>query len=239
VLRLFGIVVSIGLADSMNPSTIAPGLYLALGERARSSLLQFTLAVFAVNFVGGAVIALGPGQAILHLVPHPHATARHILETVAGVVMLIAAGVLWAKRKSLRQRELPKPSAESKSAIVLGLTISAVELPTAFPYFAAIAAIVGSGLGPVRQLIALALYNIAFVLPLILMIIVLQVAGDKAKAVIEAARDWLQRHWPTLVAGLALVAGVFVTLLGVTGLAIGQHNTVGRLSRQFRRAIHQ
>ena len=237
MLRLFGIVVSIGLADSMNPSTIAPGLYLALGERARSSLLQFTLAVFAVNFVGGAVIALGPGQAILHLVPHPHATARYILETVAGVVMLIAAGVLWAKRKSLRQRELPKPSAESKSAIVLGLTISAVELPTAFPYFAAIAAIVGSGLGPVRQLIALALYNIAFVLPLILMIIVLQVAGDKAKAVIEAARDWLQRHWPTLVAGLALVAGVFVTLLGVTGLAIGQHNTVGRLSRRFRRAI--
>ncbi len=237
MLRLFGIVVSIGLADSMNPSTIAPGLYLALGERARSSLLQFTLAVFAVNFVGGAVIALGPGQAILHLVPHPHATARYILETVAGVVMLIAAGVLWAKRKSLRQRELPKPSAESKSAILLGLTISAVELPTAFPYFAAIAAIVGSGLGPVRQLIALALYNIAFVLPLILMIIVLQVAGDKAKAVIEAARDWLQRHWPTLVAGLALVAGVFVTLLGVTGLAIGQHNTAGRLSRRFRRAI--
>ena len=62
MLRLFGIVVSIGLADSMNPSTIAPGLYLAVGERARSSLIQFTLAVFAVNLVGGAVIALGPGQ---------------------------------------------------------------------------------------------------------------------------------------------------------------------------------
>ena len=41
----------------MNPSTIAPGLYLAVGERARSSLIQFTLAVFAVNLVG-AVIAL-------------------------------------------------------------------------------------------------------------------------------------------------------------------------------------
>lgn len=238
MLRLFGIVVSIGLADSMNPSTIAPGLYLALGERARSSLIQFTLAVVAVNFVGGAVIALGPGQVILHLVPHPHATARYILETIAGVVMLIAAVVLWVKRKSLRRRELPSPSAEGKSAIVLGLTISAVELPTAFPYFAAIAAIVGSGLGPLRQLIALGLYNVAFVLPLILMIIVLEVSGERAKAIIEAARDWLQKHWPTLVAVLALVAGVFVTLLGVTGLASGQHNAVGRLSRRFRRAIH-
>lgn len=235
MIRLFGIVTSIGLADSMNPSTLAPGLYLALGERPRSNLIQFTLAVFAVNFVGGTVIALGPGQVILHLVPHPHPTARYILETIAGVVMLIAAVVLWIKRKSLRQRALPSPSSEGKSAILLGLTISAVELPTAFPYFAAIAAIVGSGLGPVRQLIALGLYNVAFVLPLILMILLLEFAGENAKRTIESVRDWLQRHWPTLVAVLALVAGVFVTLLGVTGLALGQHNTVGSLSRRFRR----
>jgi cytochrome c biogenesis protein CcdA len=221
----------------MNPSTIGPGLYLALGEHAKSSLTQFTLAVFAVNFVGGAVIALGPGEVVLHLLPHPHATARYILETIAGVVMLIAAVVLWCKRRSLRQRELPSPSGEGKSAILLGLTISAVELPTAFPYFAAIAAIVGSGFGPVRQLTALALYNIAFVLPLIVMIVLLEFAGEKAKRVIESVRDWLQRHWPTLVAVLALVAGVFVTLLGVTGLALGQHNAVGNLSRQFRRSI--
>ena len=238
MVRLFGIVVSIGLADSMNPSTIAPGLYLALGERARSSLIQFTLAVFAVNFVGGAVIALGPGQVVLHLVPHPHPTAKYILETIAGVVMLVAAVVLWVKRRSLRKRELPSPSAEGKSAILLGVTISAVELPTAFPYFAAIAAIVGSGQRAISQLIALALYNVAFVLPLILMIIVLEVAGDNARAVIESARDWLQRHWPTLVAGLALFAGIFVTLLGVTGLASGQHNAVGSLSREFRHTLH-
>jgi cytochrome c biogenesis protein CcdA len=237
VLRLLGIVVSIGLADSMNPSTIAPGLYLALGERGRSGLIQFTLGVVAVNFVGGAVIALGPGQVILHLVPHPHATARYILETIAGVVLLISAAVLWIKRRSLRRRALPSPSGEGKSAFLLGVTISAVELPTAFPYFAAIAAIIGSGLGTLRQLIALALYNVAFVLPLILMIIVLEFADDKAKQIIESVRDWLQKHWPTLVAALALVAGVFVTLLGVTGLALGQHNTVGRLSRRFRRSI--
>ena len=74
-------------------------------------------------------------------------------------------------------------------------------------------------------------------LPLILMIVVLGFAGEKAKAIIESTRDWLQKHWPTLVAVLALVAGVFVTLLGVTGLALGQHNTVGRLSRRFRRTI--
>ena len=36
---------------------------------------------------------------------------------------------------------------------------------------------------------------------------------------LEKGRDLLQRHWPALLAGLALLAGVYVTVLGVTGLA--------------------
>ncbi len=237
MLRLIGLAVSIGLADSLNPSTIAPGLYLAIGRNARAGLIQFTLAVFAVNLVGGAVIALGPGQALLALVPKPGPTARYILETVAGVVMLIAAGLLWSRRKRLARKELPSPRSEGRSALVLGLTISAVELPTALPYFAVIAAAVGSGLGPIRQLIALALYNVAFVLPLILMIVVLTVAPDRADRILTRARELLQRYWPLVLAGLALLAGVFVTVLGVTGLAGRNHGPVGRVSRRLRRVI--
>jgi cytochrome c biogenesis protein CcdA len=237
MLRLIGLAVSIGLADSLNPSTIAPGLYLAMGSRARASLIQFTLGVFAVNFLGGAVIALGPGQALLALVPKPGATARYIAETVAGVVMLIAAAALWRKRKSLRQRELPSPRSEGRSAILLGLTIGAVELPTAVPYFAVIAAAVGSGLGPIHQLIALALYNIAFVLPLILMVVTLTVAPDHAERILRRGRDLLQRHWPTVLAALALLAGAFVIVLGITGLAGRNQGPVGRLSRKLRRTI--
>jgi cytochrome c biogenesis protein CcdA len=237
MLRLIGLAVSIGLADSMNPSTIAPGLYLAMGRQARTGLIQFTLAVFAVNLVGGAAIALGPGEALLALVPKPDATARYILETVAGVVMLIAAVVLWRRRKTLARRELPSPKSEGRSAILLGLSISAIELPTAFPYFAVIAAVVGSGLGPLRQLILLALYNVAFVLPLILMILILTFAPNHAERIITRARELLQRHWPGVLAGLALLAGAFVTTIGVTGLTGRSHGSAGRFSRQLRRAI--
>jgi cytochrome c biogenesis protein CcdA len=237
MLRLIGLVVSIGLADSMNPSTIAPVLYLAIGRQARTGVIQFTLGVFAVNLVGGAAIALGPGQALLALVPKPDATARYIAETVAGVVMLVAAAVLWRRRTTLARRELPSPPAERRSAFLLGVTITAVELPTAFPYFAVIAAVVGSGLDPVRQLILLALFNVAFVLPLILIIVILTVAPDRAERILRRARDFLQRRWPVLLAGLALVAGAFVTTIGVTGLAGRGHGTFGQLSRKLRRAI--
>ncbi len=238
MIRLLGVVVSIGLADSMNPSTIAPALYLATGEHARRSVIQFTAGVFVVMFAGGAIVALGPGQALLALVPRPHPTARYIIEVVAGVVMLVGAGVLWYQRRSLAQRELPTPSAGGKSSALLGVTIGAVELPTAFPYFAAIAAIVGSGYGPGHQLVYLALYNACFVLPMLLILATLTFAGDRAETMLTRGRDLLQKYWPMLLAVLALLAGIFVTLLGITGLALSGHGTAGKLSRKFRHLIH-
>ena|ERR1700733_5073458 len=238
MLRLIGLVLSISLADSLNPATIAPGLYLAAGKQPRGDLIQFTLGVLAVNFVGGAIIALGPGEAVLALVPKPDPTARYIGETVAGVVMLVAAVVLWVRRRGLAKRhQLPSPPSEGKSAVLLGVTIAALELPTAFPYFAAIAAIVDSGFNPLRQLFLIALYNVAFVLPLLLMIATIVIAPDRAASILQRARDVLERRWPALLAALALVAGVFVATLGITGLAGGQAGTVGRVSRTVRRVI--
>jgi cytochrome c biogenesis protein CcdA len=237
MIRLLTLVVSIGLADSLNPSTIAPGLYLAAGEQPRAALTQFILGVFAVNFLGGTLIAVGPGQALLALVPRPKPTTAYILEVIAGAVMLIAAVVLWRRRSKLAHHELPSPRPDGTSSLLLGVTIAGVELPTAFPYFAAIAAIVGSGLGVANQLIALAAYNLAFVLPLILIIVTITVAGDQAERMLERGRDILQRYWPVLLAGLALLAGAYVTVLGVTGLASAGHGTLGNLSRRVRHSV--
>lgn len=237
MLRLLSLVASIAFADSLNPSTIGPGLYLASGKNPRSALTQFIAGVFAVNMVGGALIALGPGQAVLALVPHPRPTTVHILEVLAGVVMLVSGIVLWERRKKLARHNLPSPSAGGKSSLLLGITIAGVELPTAFPYFAAIAAIVGSGQGPINQLIALGVYNVVFVLPLILMIVTITLAGDESERILRRARDWLQAYWPVLLSGLALLAGTYVTVLGVTGLTSGGHGTVARFSRTIRNNV--
>ncbi|MGA2925681.1 MAG: GAP family protein [Solirubrobacteraceae bacterium] len=238
MLRLIGLVISIGLADSLNPSTIAPALFLAGGTRPRRAVMQFTLGVAATSLAGGAAILLGPGQAVLAVVPHPRATARYIAEIVAGAAMLIAAGLLWRGRHRLARRDLPAPHADGKSSLLLGVTIAAVELPTAFPYFAVIAAIVSSGVDLKRQLIQLALYNACFVLPLLAIVATLTIARDQAGRILATARELLQRHWPALLSSLALLAGAFVTLLGVTGLTSGGHGTVARLSRRFRRVVH-
>jgi cytochrome c biogenesis protein CcdA len=222
MLRLVGIVMSIGLADSLNPTTIAPALYLATGERARDRVAEFTAGVFAVYFLGGAAIAVGAGQLIRPLLPHPRHHLANIVEIAVGAAMIAAAGMLWRHRARLSMREPPDFDPQGKSSWVLGASITAVELPTAFPYFAAIAAIVGSGLGPARDLVLLVLFNLCFVSPLLGILAVLTFKGEQADQVLSQARGFLQRHWPAVLAGLALLAGLFVVTLGLTGLA--NHN---------------
>jgi len=307
MLRTLSIVVSIGLADSVNASTIGPALFLAGGGHPRRSVLEFTLGVVAVFFLGGALLVAGPGRALLSLVPHPSQTARYIVETIAGVAMLVGAVVLWTRRRSLsrnahedrKRREAGGQAASSeeqapnerergqdgdegglddggrtqgrsspalmdpddgartqgrsaptvmrlaagertqrrRSPALMGAAIAAAELPTAFPYFAAIATIVSSRLGIGRELLLVAVYDVCFTLPLFGIIIVLRVAGDGATQKLARMRGEFEAHWPALAAGAALVAGVYITALGVTGLASGLSGRTGRVARRVRHVI--
>jgi cytochrome c biogenesis protein CcdA len=238
MIRLIGLAVSIGLADSLNPSTIAPALYFATGPDARRRVTEFTIAVFVIYLAGGVAIALGPGQLLLSLLPHPNADTRHVLEIVAGAALLIASLWLWRGRERLSKRPLPAANPEGRSGLLLGATITLLELPTAFPYFAVIAAIVGSGLDPARQILLLVLFNVCFVLPLLGIIATLAVAGNRADQILMRWRNFLQRNWPTLLSGLLFIAGIFVVLLGSTAFASAGHSRFGRLMRRLHRIIH-
>jgi cytochrome c biogenesis protein CcdA len=235
MLRLIGLVVSIGLADSLNPSTIAPALYLASDHGAAGRVLRFTVGVLAVYLLGGLIIVLGPGELLLDIIPHPGHRLSYLLETVAGVAMLTAASFLWGYRDRLREREFKADTApQSRSSALMGAAITAVELPTAFPYFAAIAAIVGSGFGLVRQIMLLVLFNLCFIVPLLGILATLWFAGPDSHRLLAAGRARLEKNWPVVLATLALLAGVFVTLLGITGLASLRHDHLGGFARKLR-----
>jgi cytochrome c biogenesis protein CcdA len=234
MLRALGVVLSIGLADSLNPSTSVTGLFLASGERPRRSVLEFAAGVFAVFLVGGLILTLGPGRAILTVVPRPGATARYILETVAGAAMLCIAARLWRHRSAPHGARRVGTIRRRGSPLLFGATVGAFELPTAFPYFAAIATIVGSGLNIAEQVTLVAIYDACFVFPLLVVALAVTVAGEPAIATLTRVREWLTGHWPVVLSRLALVAGIFVVALGVTGLTLDAPGGTGHFSRGLR-----
>ncbi len=218
MLREIGVVISVGLADALNPSTVGPALYISTGRRSAWRVAQFTLGVFAVTLVGGLVLAIGPGRLLLGLVPHPQGTVRHVIELVAGVILLGLAVTLWLGRHGLARRQLPITGGGSGSALIAGASIAAVELPTAAPYFAVIAGIVASSASLPEQIALVVLYNLAFVAPLLVIVGALLVAGDRAEPWLQKGGAWLQRRWPVVLAGLLMFVGSVLTVLGGAGL---------------------
>lgn len=237
MLRLLGIVLSIGLADSLNPTTIAPALYLASGPRPRARVIEFAAAVFAVYLVGGLILTLGPGRLLISLIPRPRHHVAYVIELGVGVAILVAATLLWHHRAVLAEKERPDLDIGGRAGWVLGATITAVELPTAFPYFAAIAAIAGGTRNPAHEIVLLLVFNVCFVLPLLAIAAVLTFAHERAQPLLGRGREFLHLHWPRLLAGVGVVAGLLVILLGVSGFAESSHGDFGEFMRHVHHSI--
>jgi cytochrome c biogenesis protein CcdA len=220
MLKILALVVTVALGDSLNPSTIGPALFIASGERARIAVLEFTLAVFVVHFAGGAILLLGPGHLLLSLVNKLAHTTRDALELAAGLALLLAGTVIWNQRQRLAQKKLPSRNSQRKSSILLGATIIAIELPTAFPYFAAITAILGAADDTPAQLSLLAVYNLCFILPLVAVLITLLLAGERADERFIRAREITERRWPEVFAAVLFVLGLAVA--GFAGAALSR-----------------
>ncbi len=147
MLALVALVVSVGIVDSLNPSTIGPALYLVTAPNGARCLAGFTAGILAVAFAGGLALTLGPGQAILAAVPRPSHEETNEIEMALGALTLAVALALWVKRRAVERRFSGggARTTHARSAFYAGAAIMAIELPTALPYFAVITAIVSSG----------------------------------------------------------------------------------------------
>jgi cytochrome c biogenesis protein CcdA len=222
VIALAVLAVTIGLADSLNPSTLGPALVIATGEGAVPRLIAFTAGVFIVSLVAGLALVLGPGQVLLSALPHPSHRAKHIAEIAGGIVLLGVGVAAWLGRRrlarSLTSDRNGRTGAGVLSAFGLGAGIMAVELPTAIPYFAAVAAIIGAHLHRTAEVILIAIYNVAFVLPLLLIIGVRVWAGREAADTLVRMRRWLGQRAGAILATVLGAAGAGLLGLGIVGV---------------------
>jgi hypothetical protein len=211
------VIALIAAADSVNPSTIAPALYLAAGTRAAHGIAGFTAGVFIVNFAGGLVILLGPGQVLLALVPRPGIEIRHLLEVALGSGLLLLASALWLGRNRVAHHLRRNEGRLDRSSFMLGSVVMALELPTALPYFAVIAALVASGDNLSTQVGLLAVFDVLFILPLAVILAIRLLAREPGKQLLERFRVQLDRRLALLIPAVVAIAATVLILLGAVG----------------------
>jgi hypothetical protein len=212
------LVLSVAALDSLNPSTLAPAAVLAIGEHPARRVGMFTAGVFAISTAGGLVVLFTVGRSLLARFAHPSAHAQHAIELSAGIALLLAAVLLWVFRDRVRAQLGREPAHGGRSSLLLGAGIMAVELPTAFPYFAAILATLGAVSGAIRQAVFIVLYNVVFVAPLLVLTGLVALTGDRYRDRIARISAVVRNRGPDFLPfGVAIIGGVLV-LIGARGV---------------------
>jgi cytochrome c biogenesis protein CcdA len=222
VLGALLIVAGIALVDSLNPATIGPALVFAVSARPVRRVLEFATGFFLVNLAGGILLVLGPGKLLFELIPSVGKHHKHLLELFGGILLLLLAAGVWFGRARLirrdRQEESDKRKMRSGSAFIVGAGLALAELPTAFPYFAAVAAIEAADVSTASAVLLVVVFNVLFVLPLLLMALAIGIFPSLRQTLIEPLRGWMSVHWPHVLAGVLAAGGIALALIGVHGL---------------------
>jgi cytochrome c biogenesis protein CcdA len=215
--ELLGPLVTIGLLDSLNPATIALAAFLALGERPVPRLAAYVLGVFTLYFAGGVLLTLGPAALVAHLLRDAHgATWLRVTEMVVGVCALAVGAWMWRRPPEQVARSAPtdlRPAA----ALGLGATVTAIDLPTAFPLLAGAGLIVKGRLATVAEVALMACYCLAYVAPLLAIIVLAAILHARAAPLLERVRDVVSRWAPRVLGAITAAFGMYAIWAGLSG----------------------
>jgi cytochrome c biogenesis protein CcdA len=215
--QLISPVLLIGLADSLNPATIAVAVFLATQRHAVSRLMAFTLGTGLTYFVGGLALTLGPA-ALLQSVVHHHAGNRtRIAEIVAGLVALAVAAWLWTRPGEKIARRVPEDLGPGR-AFLLAAGITIVDLPTALPYFGAILLIVAADVSDASRIALLVIFNVAYVVPLLAITVLVAMFGKRVSGLLARLRDIVTRWSARILAIITGASGCYLFAVGIVGL---------------------
>ena len=217
---LFGL----ALLDSFNPSALAVTIYLLLqGRPYAAKVLTYVSAVF-ISYLGiGVLLMLGLGSVWGYV----DGSAAYAVQGVAGALLLGYA--LFAPDTPGKKRVRAPWAVGLPAVFLLGVTITAVEFTTAFPYLGAIAVLANAKMEVAGWLLVLIAYNAMFVLPPLVLLAVYGAFGSRMRGRFERWRDRFEGGsrgtllWMLGIVGFLLLADslFFFGFFGLVGVARG------------------
>ena len=164
--------VAIATLDSLNPTATALQIYLLSTPRPIARSIAFICGVFLAYWTTGLLIILGLGELMRTAISAVNFAwfeqYLHGLQLVTGVVLMFV-GFTLKTLTQLDQKKRPQKLTADRT-FLLGMAVTIWEFPTALPYLAAIEQIARAKLDLFVIMNILGVYNLIFVLPLIILL---------------------------------------------------------------------
>lgn len=197
--------VALAVVDSINPSAIVVTLYLLSRERVAVQVGVYVAAIFATYLALGVLLMSGVSALWPSVAEAGSGRFGLIAQGVVGFAMLLYA---FRAPEAAKDVTPPAPGASTVAALILlGITVTTMELPTAVPYFGAIALLTAAELRMTQWFPLLVLYNLIFVLPPVLLLMGHLVFATRVESRYAELRQGLQSGARTTVQWIAGLVG--------------------------------
>ena len=182
-------VFGLALIDSINPSALLVTLFLLAGHSPGRRILIYISTIFVVSLTLGIVLMLGLDLLLNNMRGLIDSSVVHAVQLAVGALMLLYA-LAAPDKKTNSTPALPKQYSTT-ALILLGLTVTLMEAPTAIPYLAAISILISAELSIMQWLPILIIYNFIFITPPLLLLLLQTLLGERIKARLDSFQRWL------------------------------------------------
>lgn len=205
---LLAYLVAIAALDSLNPTTTAIQIYLLSTPKPVPRSVSFITGVFITYWTAGLAVTLGASQLTINL-PGLPPLQMYTLQLIIGIVLLLVG---WNLNKlAVDSQEAKRPAQLTiAQTFLFGSAATLWDFPTALPYLAAIERIVRSQFDLFTTMGILAIYNIIFVLPLIVLLGLYIYLGERSTSLMHRFNRSIQKWGPKILRVLLIGLGILL-----------------------------
>ena len=217
---LVAVLVPILLVDVLNPVLFAMMVFAAGSGRPVGNSLAILAGHTLAYFVAGVAIAHGMEQ-ISDRLANPE-RIDFIISGLVGAGLLLM--VLPTRKNGAPAAAEPEWELTPLKCFGLGAILNFVGIPFALPYFAVIDQLLKADLSTSGSLAVLAVYNLAYALPFVIVPAMVVVSGERAKPLLEKMNGFIGKAsdmlmpWLFAALGVALIADAVAYFYRGTGL---------------------
>lgn len=198
----------LALIDSINPVELLAGILLFTIKKPLNRFLYYVSGIFVFHFLLGFIFYY-VFNFIFDLKILSSPILDRPIELVGGMLLIIFGLTLKKKNKSEARKIIdPKPL----YVFLLGIGITITAIPTSVSYFSALGIMAENDLDFRNICFLLLMYNLIFILPLILLLAVYLLSGKHSEKIFQKVRTFIISRLNRLLKIVLILAGSYLVI---------------------------